>query len=77
MALPTLSKTWQFNVNNQTTAQGSVLADCRKTLRAIKNAMIGFLQTLGLFATRATPLQQVQPAMELIVGLPIQNACLG
>lgn len=42
MALPTLSKTWQFNVNNQTTAQGSVLADCRKTLRAIKNAMIGF-----------------------------------
>ena len=42
MALPTLSKTWQFNVNNQTTAQGSVLADCRKTLRAIKDAMIGF-----------------------------------
>lgn len=42
MALPTLSKTWQFNVNNQTTAQGTALADSRKTLRAIKNAMIGF-----------------------------------
>ena len=42
MALPTLSKTWQFNVNNQTTAQGTALADARKTLRAIKNAMIGF-----------------------------------
>ena len=42
MALPTLSKTWQFNVNNQTTAQGTPLADSRKTLRAIKNAMIGF-----------------------------------
>ena len=42
MALPTLSKTWQFNVNNQTTAQGTALADCRKTLRGIKDAMIGF-----------------------------------
>ena len=42
MALPTLSKTWQFNVNNQTTAQGSALADARKTLRGIKDAMIGF-----------------------------------
>lgn len=42
MALPTLSKTWQFNVNNQTTAQGSALADSRKTLRGIKDAMIGF-----------------------------------
>ena len=42
MALPTLSKTWQFNVNNQTTAQGTGLADARKTLRAIKDAMIGF-----------------------------------
>ena len=42
MALPTLSKTWQFNVNNQTTAQGTALADARKTLRGIKDAMIGF-----------------------------------
>jgi hypothetical protein len=42
MGLPSLSKTWQFNVNNQVTAQGTALADNRKILRAIKNAMIGF-----------------------------------
>lgn len=42
MALPTLSKTWQYSVNNQTTAQGTALADNRKTLRGIKNALIGF-----------------------------------
>ena len=42
MSLPTLSKTWQISPNNQTTAQGSVTADARKTLRGIKNALIGF-----------------------------------
>jgi hypothetical protein len=42
MALPTLSKTWQFNVNNAQAAQGTALADHRKLLRAIKNALIGF-----------------------------------
>lgn len=42
MALPTLVKTWQHNVNNQITAQGTALADNRKLLRSIKNAMIGF-----------------------------------
>lgn len=42
MGLPTLSKTWQFNVNNQVTAQGSAIATNRKLLRGIKTALIGF-----------------------------------
>lgn len=42
MALPTLTKTWQFNVNNAISALGSALADNRRLLRSIKNAMVGF-----------------------------------
>lgn len=42
MALPSLTKTWQFNVNNAQTAQGSAIADNRTALLAIKNALIGF-----------------------------------
>ncbi|HSX21505.1 MAG TPA: hypothetical protein VLE97_01870 [Gaiellaceae bacterium] len=42
MALPTLTKTWQFNVNNAIVALGSSLADNRRLLRSIKNAMVGF-----------------------------------
>lgn len=42
MALPTLSKTWQHNLNNRVTASGTVLTDNRAALRGIKNAMIGF-----------------------------------
>lgn len=42
MSLPSLTKTWQFSANNQTTAQGTALADNRKTLRGLKNALKGF-----------------------------------
>lgn len=42
MSLPSLTKTWQFNVNNAQTAQGTALLDNRTALLAIKNAMIGF-----------------------------------
>lgn len=42
MALPTLTKTWQFNVDNAIAAQGSALADNRRILRSIKDALIGF-----------------------------------
>jgi hypothetical protein len=42
MALPTLTKTWQFNVNNLQAAQGSRLADDRQFLLNIKNALLGF-----------------------------------
>lgn len=42
MALPTLSKTWQFNVNNQNAAQGSVILCNRRLLMSLKNALIGF-----------------------------------
>jgi len=41
MALPTLIKTWQFQVNNQVPAQGSSLATSRAMMRAIKNSLIG------------------------------------
>lgn len=42
MALPTLVKTWQHNVNNAIVAQGSTAADNKAWLLAVKNAMIGF-----------------------------------
>lgn len=42
MALPTLTKTWQHNVNNSISALGSALADNRRLWRSIKNALIGF-----------------------------------
>jgi len=42
MALPTLTKTWQHNVNNAIAALGSALADNRRLLRSIKNALVGF-----------------------------------
>lgn len=42
MALPTLTKTWQHSVNNQTLALGTALADNKRTMRGIKNALIGF-----------------------------------
>ena len=42
MSLPTLVKTYQFNVNNSTAAQGSALADNRQQLINIVNAMTGF-----------------------------------
>lgn len=42
MALPTLQKTWQFNVNNQIVPLGTTLLDNQTLLLAIKNAMLGF-----------------------------------
>jgi hypothetical protein len=45
MALPTLTKTWQFNVNNAQAAQGGALPDNRKMWRAIKDVLIGFATT--------------------------------
>lgn len=42
MALPTLQKTWQYNVNVAQAATGTALATNRALIRAIKNALIGF-----------------------------------
>lgn len=41
MALPSLVKTWQFQVNNQAVAQGSSLATSRLLMRSIKNGLVG------------------------------------
>lgn len=41
MALPTLSKTWQFDVNNAAAAGASALITCRNYLFEIKNALSG------------------------------------
>lgn len=41
MALPSLIKTWQFQVNNQVVAQGTSLATGRLLVRSIKNALLG------------------------------------
>ena len=41
MSLPTVEKTWQYNVNNQITALGSALANNRRILRLIKEALKG------------------------------------
>lgn len=41
MSLPTVEKTWQYNVNNQITALGSALANNRRMLRLIKEALKG------------------------------------
>lgn len=42
MPLPTLEKTWQHSVNQTVTAQGTTLNTQRRSLRTIKNLMIGF-----------------------------------
>lgn len=42
MSLPTVEKTWQYNVNNQVTALGSLLLDSRRIVRSIKDALKGF-----------------------------------
>jgi len=42
MTLPALSKTYQFNVGQAITAQGTALATNRRILRTIKNTLIGF-----------------------------------
>ena len=45
MALPTLSKTWQFNVNNAQLALGTNDADIKALIYAIVSAMLGFSST--------------------------------
>lgn len=42
MALPVLSKTWLFSVNQSIAAQGSVLATSRRILRTIVDSLVGF-----------------------------------
>lgn len=42
MSLPTLVKTWQFNVNQAVVAGGSITATLQKLMRLIKNTLIGF-----------------------------------
>lgn len=42
MSLPTLTKTWQFDVNNAISATGSTEDNVDTLILAIKNAMIGF-----------------------------------
>lgn len=42
MSLPTLTKTWQFDVNNAISATGSVEGDVNALFLAIKNAMLAF-----------------------------------
>lgn len=42
MALPTLEKTWQHNVNQTVGSTSTVLADNRDLLLKLKNALIGF-----------------------------------
>lgn len=41
MTLPSLTRSWQFQVNQGVTAQGSVLATARALLRTIKDSMLG------------------------------------
>ena len=41
MAIPTLSRTWQFQVNQQVLAQGSSLGNARRMMRSIKDALLG------------------------------------
>ena len=42
MSLPTLAKTWQFNVNQKTTTSSVLLTDCQNTLYKIKTTLTGF-----------------------------------
>lgn len=44
MALPTLAKTWQFDVNQTIAAQGSALATGKAIMFALKESLIGFAQ---------------------------------
>lgn len=42
MALPSVTKTYQYNVNNTTAAGATNVENCQKLLLAIKNALLGF-----------------------------------
>jgi hypothetical protein len=44
MALPTLAKTWQFDINQTITAQGSATATGKAIIFALKESLIGFAQ---------------------------------
>lgn len=45
MALPTLTKTWLFNVNHVLTGTGTAALTAGKILRAIKDTLLGFANT--------------------------------
>lgn len=45
MALPALTKTWQYSLNNVFVTTGSALTDHRQVMRGAKNALIGFGST--------------------------------
>lgn len=42
MALPTLDKTWQFDVNQELITTGTAAGDAQQIIFAIKNSLIGF-----------------------------------
>jgi len=44
MALPTLAKTWQFDVNQTISAQGTALNTGKAIILALKESLIGFAQ---------------------------------
>lgn len=45
MALPTVVKTWQYNVNQSSPATGNTSSEGRQVALLIKNSMIGFAST--------------------------------
>lgn len=57
MSLPTLAKTWQFNINQAYAAPGSVTNLNKTALLALKNSLIGFASnpyTIGYSCNGAT-----------------------
>lgn len=42
MALPVLTKTWQYDVNQSIAASGTILTDNRTLMLAVKDSLIGF-----------------------------------
>jgi hypothetical protein len=42
MALPTLEKTWQYNINQSVSSTGTAQGDMKKLILTIKNILIGF-----------------------------------
>lgn len=42
MALPTLEKSWQFNVNQTTATSGTLATDCKSVMYKLKTSLTGF-----------------------------------
>lgn len=57
MTLPTLEKTWQFNVNNFLANPGNDAATFRGLLLAIKNALVGFASAPWVVVSSSNSLQ--------------------